>query len=141
MPTKTEEIVMYNSPEAATYRTDIKGWVSRNGLYCGRDEDLDKAAADRIERVEARIRKLVEAAEWRDECLEAKDWCYRMKVAEWTPGGCKRWEKSYDHSIKILESAEASYQTALAAAKQGAADVAPTRCSLEGKGRAQLKDR
>ena len=40
MPTKTEEIVVYNSPEAATYRTDIKGWVSRNGLYCGQDEDL-----------------------------------------------------------------------------------------------------
>lgn len=77
-----------------------------------------KAAADRIEQDAARIRKLVEAAEWRDECLEAKEWCEWMKVAEWTPGGCKRWEKSYDHSIKILESAEAAYQAALEASKK-----------------------
>ena len=30
-----EEIVMQDSDEAATYRTDIKGWVSRNGRYYG----------------------------------------------------------------------------------------------------------
>jgi hypothetical protein len=36
----SEKIVMYNSPEAATYRTDIKGWVSRYGLYCGPNEGL-----------------------------------------------------------------------------------------------------
>lgn len=27
--------IHYNSPEAATYRTDIRGWVSAKGLYCG----------------------------------------------------------------------------------------------------------
>jgi hypothetical protein len=30
-----EKIVMFDSPEAATYRTDIKGWVSRTGLFYG----------------------------------------------------------------------------------------------------------
>ena len=30
-----EKIVMFDSPEAATYKTDIKGWVSRDGLFYG----------------------------------------------------------------------------------------------------------
>ena len=30
---ETEQIVMYDSPEAATYRTDIKGWVNSSGQY------------------------------------------------------------------------------------------------------------
>lgn len=37
---KEQPIILHDSPEAATYRTDIKGWVSRNGLYFGNDEDL-----------------------------------------------------------------------------------------------------
>lgn len=35
-----KKIITYDSPEAATYRTDITGWVSRGGLYFGEDEDL-----------------------------------------------------------------------------------------------------
>lgn len=38
------EKIMYDSPEAATYRTDIKGWVSRCGHYCG-DGDLAERSA------------------------------------------------------------------------------------------------
>lgn len=30
-----EPIIMYDSPEAATYRTDIKGWVCSKGFFCG----------------------------------------------------------------------------------------------------------
>lgn len=33
-----EKVVMFDSPEAAEYRTNISGWVSRNGLYWGNDE-------------------------------------------------------------------------------------------------------
>lgn len=33
-------VVLDSSSEAAAYRTDIKGWVSRNGRYCGQDERL-----------------------------------------------------------------------------------------------------
>ena len=32
---KTNKVIMQDSPEAATYRTDIKGWVSRDGIFCG----------------------------------------------------------------------------------------------------------
>lgn len=32
---KDDKIIMYDSPEAATYRTDIKGWVSSDGIFCG----------------------------------------------------------------------------------------------------------
>lgn len=31
----SEQIVMRDSPEAAQYRTDIKGWVSRDGRFFG----------------------------------------------------------------------------------------------------------
>lgn len=31
----SEQIVLPDSPEAATYRTDIKGWVSRDGRFYG----------------------------------------------------------------------------------------------------------
>ena len=35
-----QPIILPDSPEAATYRTDITGWVSRDGLYFGKDEEL-----------------------------------------------------------------------------------------------------
>lgn len=38
--TNQEPVIFPDSPEAATYRTDIKGWVSRKGLYYGDDEYL-----------------------------------------------------------------------------------------------------
>src|SRR5574337_1185207 len=31
----SEQIVMRDSPDAAQYRTDLKGWVSRDGFYFG----------------------------------------------------------------------------------------------------------
>lgn len=42
---KTEEVVvMSDSPEAATFRTDISGWVSRDGRFFGDDERLARWA-------------------------------------------------------------------------------------------------
>jgi hypothetical protein len=35
----SEEIIMFDSPDAATYRTDIKGWVSRNGIFYGENNE------------------------------------------------------------------------------------------------------
>ena len=32
-----EPVIRFSSPEAATCRTDIKGWVSRHGRYYGDD--------------------------------------------------------------------------------------------------------
>ena len=36
--TKNNEVIMFNSNEAAQYRTGLSGWVSRNGIYYGNDE-------------------------------------------------------------------------------------------------------
>lgn len=44
MNAKTETIVMFDSPEAAQYRTDISGWVSRGGVYFGDYEFSERAA-------------------------------------------------------------------------------------------------
>ena len=38
--TKDEKVVMYDSDEAATYRTGFAGWVSRSGRYWGQDEHM-----------------------------------------------------------------------------------------------------
>jgi len=37
-------VVMFDSPEAATYRTDIKGWVSRGGLFYGDNPGSERGA-------------------------------------------------------------------------------------------------
>jgi hypothetical protein len=37
-------VVLFESPEAATYRTDIKGWVSRNGHYYGDGPSNERTA-------------------------------------------------------------------------------------------------
>ncbi len=36
----TKAIIMYDSNESATYRTDISGWVSSDGKFYGKDEHL-----------------------------------------------------------------------------------------------------
>lgn len=40
----TEEIITLDDPRAATYREDIKGWVSRDGLFFGDNPDSERAA-------------------------------------------------------------------------------------------------
>lgn len=40
MPKVEEPQILYDSPEAATYKTDIKGWVSRDGHFLGEDEHM-----------------------------------------------------------------------------------------------------
>lgn len=37
-------IILPSDPRAATYRTDIKGWVSRDGKYYGNDGSAEKVA-------------------------------------------------------------------------------------------------
>lgn len=34
----SDEIILSTDPRAAIYKTDLKGWVSRNGYYFGEDE-------------------------------------------------------------------------------------------------------
>ena len=40
----SDKIILPDSPEAATYRTDVRGWVSRDGLFFG-DGNLGEQAA------------------------------------------------------------------------------------------------
>ena len=39
-----DKIILPDSPEAATFRTDIKGWVSRDGRFFGYGPDAEKLA-------------------------------------------------------------------------------------------------
>lgn len=44
MNTTDPKIILDTDPKAATYRTDIKGWVSRTGLFYGDDPGAEQAA-------------------------------------------------------------------------------------------------
>lgn len=39
-----QTIILPSSPEAATYRTDIRGWVSRTGIYYGDGAEAERTA-------------------------------------------------------------------------------------------------
>jgi len=42
--TEKESIVMYNSEDAATYKTGISGWVTKDGRFWGKDEHIARYA-------------------------------------------------------------------------------------------------
>lgn len=44
MNTDNEKIIMENSDEAATYRTDICGWIDSRGQYYGKGRDAERTA-------------------------------------------------------------------------------------------------
>ena len=60
----------------------------------------------------SKLRELVVAAEWRDECKNFKEFCWEM--AEWQP---KVFDPVYKEARKHFEKAETDYYAALAAAK------------------------
>lgn len=37
---KEKIIILKDSPESCSYKTDLKGWVSANGFYYGEDKNL-----------------------------------------------------------------------------------------------------
>lgn len=41
---KDDKIVMYDTDEAATFRTNLSGWVTGDGLYYGKDEHIARWA-------------------------------------------------------------------------------------------------
>jgi hypothetical protein len=41
---KEEKVIMYDTPAAATYRTNIEGWVSSDGLFFGKGEQAEATA-------------------------------------------------------------------------------------------------
>ena len=44
MVEEKKKIIMYDSDEAATYKTDIKGWVSSDGFFCGDGKQGEQTA-------------------------------------------------------------------------------------------------
>lgn len=44
MKTETEKIIMYDSPEAATYVTNIEGWIDVNRRFFGKGEQGEQMA-------------------------------------------------------------------------------------------------
>ena len=75
----------------------------------------------RAERAEAKLRNLAETAAWRAECLEAVDYCLKQRntciyINNTSKSFWERWNRSYRHSTKLFEQAEADYRAALKAA-------------------------
>lgn len=71
-------------------------------------------------RAEAKLRELAEAAEWRDECDEARRYCFwRREDYSRTNKHWHRWGESLWHAIQLLDEAEAAYQAAALKAKEG----------------------
>jgi hypothetical protein len=64
---KVETVVLEDSPEAAVYRTDIKGWVSRNGIFLGDNPD-----SERLARWEGSTHKKCETC---GELVKRGNWC------------------------------------------------------------------
>jgi len=80
----TETPIIYpDSPEAATYRTDIEGWVSRTGYFYGENEDAARYAgsthrqcecgkpAEKYRTVCASCLEEIEVRKWND---RPKEW-------------------------------------------------------------------
>jgi len=85
-----------------------------------RHAEID-AIEQRAEQAEAKLRELAEAAAWRAECLEAVDYCLKQRNAciyinNTSESFWERWSRSFWHSTKLFEQAEADYQAALKAA-------------------------
>jgi len=68
---KTEEtVILEDSPESATYRTDIKGWVSRDGLFLG-----DRPDSERLARWNGATHKKCECGE----LIRKNTWCQKCQ--------------------------------------------------------------
>lgn len=82
--------------------------------------ELYKQEQARAEDYKAKLRELVDATEWREEVSEARRYCHwRREDYYSTDKRWHRWNESLWHSIQLLDEAEAAYQAALKAAKEG----------------------
>ncbi len=81
---KDNKIVLPTDPEAATYRTDIKGWVSRDGFYFGEDERTARYAGA-THRICDSCGKPIPKSSYCRECYDKKqiDKYNQMPKEEW----------------------------------------------------------
>ena len=78
----------------------------------------ERAMGELRNTLEDRLRGLVEATEWRDECLSAKNYCfYRRDDYADRSDRWQRWDRSLGIAIDYLDNAQDDYDAALAAAK------------------------
>lgn len=62
---------------------------------------------------------LIEAAEWRDECLDAKEWASWMKAIYREDYLLrKRWDRSLCHATKLFNEADKIYKSILRIVKE-----------------------
>ena len=79
---------------------------------------IDQLEQD-VENARAKLRELAEAAEWRDECRKAKDYCFsRRGDYKYGRSRWERWDRSFLIAKNYLDHAEADYHAALNAAKE-----------------------
>lgn len=74
MKTDDDQIVMYDSPEAATFRTGIEGWVSRNGIFCGSSEDAARYEGCTHRKCEDCGKPARKSYTHCEECRDARAW-------------------------------------------------------------------
>lgn len=99
-----EPVIRLSSPEAATYRTDIKGWVSRHGRYYG-----DDPGAERVARWDGATIGTCEACG--ADCT--KHWlkCDRCREAAESKAYWARPSKPYDGGMVYSESRDKYYDS------------------------------
>lgn len=82
-------MVMFDSDEAAKYRTDISGWVSRHGLYCGDSEGAARYDGCTHRKCEDCGKSIEKNRLFCEECDEArsKKWYESLVVETWDEKG------------------------------------------------------
>ena len=79
-----EKIVMYDSDEAATFVTGIKGWRSRDGFFWGKDEHMARYSGSTHKRCDE-CGKVYSKHSWCDFCHHKKETerYYALPMIEW----------------------------------------------------------
>ena len=109
-----EPIIYLDSPEAATYRTDIKGWVSRRGQYCG-DGPHSEAAA----RYDGATRRRCECGET---CEKYMSKCGKCRHAADIAAYWARPSRPYDGGMVYSEATDKYYDSPEDAIEESASD-------------------
>ena len=105
----TDKIIMYDSPEAAHYVTDLKGWVNSKGQYCG-----DKSDSEHLARWSGCTHEVCECGEPRTKHWLKCDSCREKKaIGKYNSLDAKEWNgegmiysEVYDKYFSDIQSAE-----------------------------------
>jgi len=81
---REETVVMYDSPEAATFVTGISGWKSRDGFFWGKDEHMARYSGSTHKKCDE-CGRVYSKHSYCDFCHEKKETekYYALPVVEW----------------------------------------------------------